>query len=328
MAEKKIGTVIYRKALSPILEVFRLMPEAGTPFPEYRPGQYMALSRENCRLTKKIQGDDGEIHYVYDMDDAGNQRRGSVTHSYSISSSPAETRKDGYLEFYVILEMVKTESPGRLSESLFQVDPEKDNKVTYVNKIVGDFTLEKRAAGSRNVVLVGTGTGLAPFASMIKQLHTEARNGRVSAQRFTLFHANRTRDELGYHNEMLAIEAARTLDFVYVASVSRPTGNDNGDPTLGKGRANNLLRTVFEMPTKEQQDVDEARASGDVASEIEMAFTKVVMPVLPVMHTRASLLERMDPANTVTLTCGNPRVMDDIKYISEQQGIRFEKEDW
>src|SRR5258706_7744903 len=127
MAKKKTGTVVSRQALSPILEIFRLIPAEGTVFPDYKAGQYVALSRDNCKLTKKIAGPDGTFSYAHDLDEEGKIRCGTVTHSYSISSAPFETKEKGYLEFYVVLEMIKLETPGRLSESLFHIDPETDN---------------------------------------------------------------------------------------------------------------------------------------------------------------------------------------------------------
>lgn len=328
MAEKKIGKVIYRHTFSPILELFRVAPSDGSLFPDYKPGQYIALSRDNCRLTKKVVGANGELKYVYDVDESGKPRRGQVTHSYSISSAPIETKRHGYLEFYVVLEMVETGEPGRLSESLFRLDPESDNKIYYMNKIAGDFTLEKRATGFQNVVMVGTGTGLAPFASMIKQLYAEALEGKISDVRYTLIHANRTFEELGYHRELLHIEASRKFDFVYVPSVSRPTPRDYNDPTVGKGRANNVLRFIFGMPLKEEEDVQKAVKKGEDPVELKRTLEKTVKPVLALHCSPKALLDRMDPPRTVILTCGNPSVMEDIKYIAETNKIRFEKEDW
>ena len=309
MAEKKIGKVIYRQAFSPLLELFRITPHDGSVFPDYLAGQYIALSRDNCRLTKKILGANGEVRYSYDLDESGNPRSGTVTHSYSISSAPVETKEKGYLEFYVVLEMIETAMPGRLSESLFHIDPETDSSLTYVNKIVGDFTLEKRAAGFQNVVMVGTGTGLAPFASMIKQLHHEAAGGSRPAVRYTLLHANRTFEELGYHREFLDIEESHKFDFVYVPSVSRPTRRDREDPTVGIGRANNVLRFLFGMPLKEQEDLEEALKRGEDGSDARRVLEKTVAPVLTNHHSREEILERMDPQTTVILTCGNPNVM-------------------
>lgn len=328
MADRKTGSVVYREALSPLLEIFRLMPQADTPFPEYRAGQYIALSRPNCKLTKKVAGPDGGFTYIYDLDEAGNIRLGPVTHSYSISSAPAETREKGYLEFYVVLEMIRLETPGRLSESLFHVDPNSDREVTYMNKITGDFTLEKRAAGYENVVMVGTGTGAAPFASMIKQLAHDAAGGRRHPARFTFFHANRTFRELGYHREFCDIEASGAFDFVYVPSVSRPIRRDFEDRALGVGRANNMLRMVFEMPLREQEDLKETIASGGEITRAQQRLQRAIFPELPQKLVREALQARMDPPKTVILTCGNPGVMDDIRTIAERNRIRFEKEEW
>jgi len=327
-AERKRGTVMYRQTLSPILEIFRVVPQDGTPFPEYKAGQYMALSREDCKLTKKIVSPEGELSYVYDTDPEGNVRRGQVTHSYSISSAPFESRLQKYIEFYVVLEMIKTETPGRLSESLFQIDTERDNKLTYVNKITGDFTLEKRAQGFNNVVLVGTGTGLAPFASMIKELNYQASQGMRDGVRYTLFHANRTIAELGFHRELLDIERAGKIDFVYVPSVSRPTKRDYDDPSIGKGRANNLLRCVVHMPMKEEEDLASLSGHPEALDRANESLRKAVRPVLPGHVTPASVVDRMDPSTTVVLTCGNPNVMEDIKHIAVANNMKFEKEDW
>ena len=328
MANTKIGTVDYRHNLGPILSIFRLRPEDENKFPEYKGGQYIALRRDDCRMTKKIIGPDGARGYLPDYDEKGEQKRGPVTHSYSISSAPFETLEKGYLEFYVILEECEPGIFGRLTESLFQIDPVKDNKITYFNKIAGDFTLDKRAAGFENVVLVGTGTGLAPFAAMMKQLHFEASQGKDRSVRYTLFHSNRTYEELGYHKELLAIEAAKKFDFVYVPSVSRPTPRDYDDPTLGKGRASNMLRHVMEMPLKEEEELQKVQTEGGNVGMAKANLERTVRPVLPHHLSPQKLQERLDPSRTVILTCGNPQVMADIKHTADANKIRFEKEDW
>jgi len=328
MAERKTGTVIYRRALSPVLEIFRLAPEEGSPFPEYKSGQFLALSRDNCRLTKKLQLADGSPSYAYELDEKGNVKRGTVTHSYSIASAPAETRQNGYLEFYVVLELVKVETPGRLSESLFEINPEVDNRVHYVNKITGDFTLEKRAAGARNIVMVGTGTGLAPFSSMVKQVYHEALEGKGHPARFTLFHANRTLRELGYHDELLSIEASGKIDFTYIPSISRPTPHERENPAIGLGRANNVLRSVLEMPLSEEDLVQKARQEGGDVTRAEAVLKRTVHPVLPRQVRMDELRNRISSESTVILTCGNPRLMEDVRSIAAKNSIRFEMEEW
>ena len=328
MAEKKIGRALTWQQLSPILSVFRMAPQDGSPFPDYKPGQYIALGRQDCWLTRKIKDPDGKSHYTHDVDEQGQPRRGPVMHSYSISSAPYETEEHGWLEFYIVLEMGEDQYPGRLTESFFRMRPGKDDRIDYVNRIAGDFTLDKRAQGADNVLMVGTGTGLAPFAAMLKQLRHEAMAGRGDHVRYTLLHANRTFDELAYHEELTAMAAERRFDFVYLPSVSRPTASDLEDPTLGRGRGNNLLRRIFDLPTREEEDLKLAEQSGGDVALARAALDRAVPPALPARTDAKDLLTRLEPSRTVLLTCGNPSSMADIRTVSDLVGMRFEKEDW
>jgi ferredoxin--NADP+ reductase len=328
MPEYKAGTVFDWHPLSPVLSTFSLRPADGGGFPDYKPGQYIALRRDDCHLTKRVVDPDGTAHFVPILDEAGRPRRGPVTHSYSIASPPYETREKGYLNFYVVLEQDEHRELGRLTESFFRLNPPEDDKVLYVNRIVGDFTLDKRAKGFRSVLLVGTGTGLAPFISMVRQLDHDAEGRRTDGVRYTLIHANRTTEELGYHRILQDIEAAKRFDFLYLPSVSRPKGGDFADPTLGRGRANNLLRHIIGLPLREEQDLGEAEAEGRDSAPARAALEKVVRPALPGRVSLPVLRQRLDPADTVVLTCGNPSLMADIKLVAEGAGLRFEKEDW
>ncbi len=328
MADKRVGSIVYWRKSVPSLGVFRLMPEEGYKFPAYKAGQYIALQRNDCRLTKKIVGPDKKVEYVTILDDHDNWKRGAVTHSYSISSAPFETEEKDFLEFYVILEVDEKGVPGRLTESMFRTSVDGDNKITYYEKIAGDFTLDKRAAGFKSVILVGTGTGLAPFISMVKQIDHDAARGKRDAVNYTLLHTNRTYEELDYYQDLLDLEAAQRFDFVYVPTVSRPTQRDYDDPKIGTGRANNLLRYLLGLPLKEEQDVQEIAAKGGDTSKAKAVLDKTIKPTLPKKFTRDALQERMKPEDTVVITCGNPWSMEDIKYAAETAGMRFEKEDW
>jgi ferredoxin-NADP reductase len=328
MAELKSGTVVDFQKISTILAAFRLMPESGSRFPDYKPGQYIALRRENCRLTKPVVDPDGARHYVLDLDESNNPKLGPVTHSYSIASAPYETQDKGYLEFYIVLEGGEWDTPGRLSSSLFQLTPRLDDEIIYVNRIAGSFTLDKSASGFESVLLIGSGTGLAPFVSMIKQLQFDACHGVTDKVHYTLIHTNRTYEEMAYHQELLEIEAARRFPFLYVPSVSRPTARDYEDPLLGRGRANNLLRYIFDMPLREEQEIQNALAKGEDTSLAKAALKRTVDPALPRHLSKRELQKWLDPARTVILTCGNSSLMADVEYVADTCRIRFEKEDW
>ena len=329
MAVRKVGTVTYKQDLSPILTIFRLMPEPGGRFPDSKAGQYIALRRDDCKLTKKVGvGPDGKPEYGPDLDGSGTRKIGPVTHSYSIASAPWETEEQGFLEFYVVLEIVNDGTPGRLSESFFQLDSDTDSSVTYFERITGNFTLEDRASGYESVIMVATGTGLAPFIAMMKQLHYEASRGRRDGRQFTVLHTNRTYEELAYHQDLLEIEASGKLDFVYIPTVSRPKQRDIDDKTLGQGRANNVLRRIFDLPLKEIEVVKEVSEQGGDTAKAQSALDRTVRPVLPQQIDLPSLRDRLNPSRTVLMTCGNPSSMADVELTAKRNHIHFEMEEW
>ena len=328
MAKTKVGTIGSWHQSTPLLAIFHLMPEEGAQFPPYKAGQYIALRRDDCLLTKKAVCEGGKVEYVPNLDDQGNQKRGPVTHSYSISSAPFETIQNKSLEIYIILEKNDKGVPGRLTESMFRMDPKGDNKMAYYDIITGVFTLDKRAVGCRNVIFVGTGTGVAPFASMIKQLDFEASQGKRDEVHYIMLHTNRTYEELDYYEKMSAIEAANRFNFTYIPTVSRPTQRDVDDLRMGKGRANNVLRRIFDMPTKEEQDLKDVKARKEDPAKAKAALERTVKPVLPEQISAKELQASMNTSDTVIMTCGNVFLMEDIKTIADANHIRFEKEDW
>ncbi len=97
---------------------------------------------------------------------------------------------------------------------------------------------------------------------------------------------------------------------------------------MGRGRANNLLRHMFGMAVKEEQEVEAAIARGEDATRARGALAKMVAPTLPGHLSPSALMKRLDPSRSVLLTCGNPASMEDIKYVADTHHIPFEKEDW
>ncbi|HUL76940.1 MAG TPA: hypothetical protein VL691_06720 [Vicinamibacteria bacterium] len=324
MPETRTGTIASWRHLSALLAVFRLSPQSPLRFPAYEPGQYIALRRESCRLTRRVAGPDGRARYVPDLDERGRQKRGPVTHAYSIASAPFQTGRDGHLEFLVVLEL--GDALGRLTESLFDTDEREGGPLGYVERTAGDFTLARRAAGVPHVLMVATGTGLAPFVSMLRALDHDALEGRPVPWAVTLFFANRTRPELAFHEELKAIAAARRFDFVYLPSVSRP--GPGRDAEVGEGRASNLLRHVLGLPLREEEALAEARAGGADLAAPTAALERATRPRLPAGIDAAAVRARVDPRRTVVLTCGNPDAMDDVGRVADRFSLRLEREEW
>lgn len=326
MAQRKTGTVVHKELITPGLMRFRLAPEPDSQFPEYEAGQYVALRRDDCKLTRKTGvGQDGKPTYEPEYDPWGRQTVGPVTHSYSIASAPSDTRGEGWLEFLVALQDGVHGLSGRLSEALFGMGSETGCDVTYHDRIAGDFTLDARVREAESVLMVGTGTGVAPFVSMLKEL--QAQSDGSDSRRYTLVHANRTEAELAYHGDLFEIEASGRFDFTYLPTVSRPAPEVSIDPRIGQGRANNVVRHIYGLPTAEEDK--QTNAKSDVSRvAAELALARLVYPVMP-RHLRVGeVRDRVDPATTVLLTCGNPASMADLRTTAARRDIRFELEGW
>ena len=82
-------------------------------------------------------------------------------------------------------------------------------------KITGMFTLQD-VPPNKNVVMVATGTGLAPYMSMLRTYLREN-----TERRFVVLHGARTFMGLGYRSEL---EMMQDLcdNFIYIPQISRP----------------------------------------------------------------------------------------------------------
>jgi len=146
--------------------------------------------------------------------------------------------------FELILRWVKKPVPGRLTTQVF--DKREGDEVLWV-KPTGIFTInEKMATGSpdnRRMVLIGGGTGLAPFISYT--LHLKALG---SKREIVVLHGASYVDELSYRDLLTNLEN-ESLDkgkdnwnFRYRASISRPQEWFNRSWSGHKGRVESFLR--------------------------------------------------------------------------------------
>ncbi|MBS1873803.1 MAG: oxidoreductase [Acidobacteria bacterium] len=124
-----------------------------------------------------------------------------VTRAYSIASAPAGRR------FELCLNRVKD---GRMSPRLFELGP---GDTIEMGAPLGYFTPRTPASDS---VLVATGTGVAPFRSMLR-----ARPAEWAERRFTLIFGVRYERNLLYREEFEAMAAERP-NFRFWPVLSRP----------------------------------------------------------------------------------------------------------
>jgi ferredoxin-NADP reductase len=208
-----------------------------------------------ARLDKKIDVAEGLAIFriVFDEDfvfKCGQYATLWLTHKgetiprpYSIASSPSEKRA---LELYINLVEEGKLTPWLWSPDVLRGlqtgDPETTLSITGPK---GSFVLDP--ADQRDLVFVASGTGLAPFISMIRKLNEDYLNGLETSgtRRIYLVHGVSYSDNFGYRQELeqLASEClsnpARKLGLVYLPTISRP----HMDPTWHglKGRAESLF---------------------------------------------------------------------------------------
>jgi len=196
--------------IHPQLARFRVAPDDGL-LPEFTPGQFATVG-----LPHRPDPETGERP----TDRKGNIKL--VRRAYSIAS-PATTRD--HLEFYIV-----EVDDGRLTHSLFHLHP--GDRLHLGPKIAGHFTLDPVPTG-KNLVMVGTGTGLAPFLSMYETYRNDNR-----WQNFVLMDGCRLAKDLGYLDRLNQYTADDPT-FTYAPTVTRePEGSDYKGH---RGRVNALL---------------------------------------------------------------------------------------
>ena len=186
------ATVVGRTEITPELIILRVKPDAGVP--EFQSGQYVALGLSGAAPRP--------TNLPPDKTPVAPEKL--IKRAYSIGSSPLQRE---YIEFYVAIV-----PDGELTPRLSLL--KEGERVYIAPKITGTFTLAG-VPDDHNLVLLSTGTGLAPFMSM-------ARTPSVwtPGRRITVVHGVRFSKDLAYREELLEIERT-TPTFKYHAIVSR-----------------------------------------------------------------------------------------------------------
>lgn len=150
--------------------------------------------------------------------------------SYSLANAPQAPSAPGRWEMAVSL------MPGGIASALFQHMSPGDT-VQALGPF-GRFGLQATDT-ARRYLLVATGTGVAPLRSMLPELERRIVTDGAQA---TLLLGARTRDELPWHDEFLAL-AERLPGFDYIACISREAVPD-AHPHLRAGRVQTALEAL------------------------------------------------------------------------------------
>jgi ferredoxin--NADP+ reductase len=155
-----------------------------------------------------------------------------IQRAYSIVSSPHEAT----LEFFI--ELVEH---GELTPRIWELKV--GDSLLMRERIVGAFTLSPVPDITRRL-LVATGTGVAPYVSMIRAKAEALRLGVDDGCDYFVLHGGSRAHDLGSYREELA---ARCADgwLQYVATVSRPWENPGWTGEVG--RVEDVLRKHADM---------------------------------------------------------------------------------
>jgi ferredoxin/flavodoxin---NADP+ reductase len=208
------ATVSYVRVLKEDLAIYRIKPSEG-PVPDFKAGQFVTLGLHIPSEGKLVR------------------------RAYSIASPPEQKK-----HFELIIRWVRKPVPGRLTTELF--NKQEEDEIMWV-KPTGIFTINEKLHNgepdNRRMVLIGGGTGLAPFISYA--LHMKAIG---SKRQIVVLHGASYVDELSYRELLTELEEESVdkgrdrWDFYYRASISRPQEWFNRSWGGQRGRVETFLR--------------------------------------------------------------------------------------
>ena len=186
--------VLQRIEVTPELMILRIVP-VGWELPSFLAGQFAVLGLPASAPR----------HPLSDPEDPPKNPEKLIRRAYSVASSPEER---DYLELYITLV-----GSGTLTPRLWALKP--GDPIWLGRTFSGLFTLDDVPEGC-HVVLMATGTGLAPYMSMLRGFLLHDAQRRVA-----VLHGARHSWDLGYRSELTTLNRLFN-NFDYVPTVSRP----------------------------------------------------------------------------------------------------------
>jgi ferredoxin/flavodoxin---NADP+ reductase len=187
------ATVIGREEINPQLIILRVRPDA-TVF-DFTPGQFAVLG---------LLGGEARVAEAVPEESAPAPDK-LIRRAYSISSSNQEKH---YVEFYLTLV-----TSGQLTPRLFALNY--GSRIFLGPKVSGVFTLNRVSPG-KAAILIATGTGLAPYVSMLRTTLIAE-----TERKFVVVHGARCSWDLGYRGELESLARLRP-NFTYIPTITRP----------------------------------------------------------------------------------------------------------
>ena len=185
--------VVQRIEVSPGLVIIRVVPD-GWELPDFEPGQFAVLGLPGTAPRTPISDPEEPLKKPAKL----------IKRAYSIASSSAAKE---YMEVYVAIV-----PSGQLTPRLVAL--RSGDRVWLSPKMHGIFTLDQVEPG-RHVACLATGTGLAPYMSMLR---SELVCG--GPRRFVILQGARYSWDLGYRTELTGL-ARHCSNVTYIPVISR-----------------------------------------------------------------------------------------------------------
>lgn len=254
------ATITDRQDLNDTLSIFRFELEGGVP--DFEPGQFITLG----------------------IPDADPERAGkTVWRAYSIASAPSEKR---FLELYI--RWARKPIDGKFTTGLWQIPV---GGTLKHRGVTGPFTVDTTwpdgRPDDRRLLLVGGGTGLAPYVSFAVEFRK-----RGVGRELVICHGASYLDELAYADLLIGMEK-ETRDagpgefrLRYVPSISRPKEEANAGWTGETGRVETLMLAPPDGGRSRIEEILDADLTPEDTACFVCGYGNTVKAVMEVLEPR------------------------------------------
>jgi ferredoxin--NADP+ reductase len=195
MADRELNSIVTQiMQVSPTMKIVRIKPDSWE-LPDFVAGQFISLGLPASALKIADSTPDEKEFKPGKI----------IRRMYSIASSSVLKE---YIEFYITIV-----HSGALTPRLFNL--EIGDRIEMGKRTSGMFTLDQVPEGN-NIVLVATGTGVAPYISMIRSNALQK-----STAKLAVIHGAANSWDLGYSSELTLIESMSDK-FTYLPTILIP----------------------------------------------------------------------------------------------------------